>query len=77
MTAEQLRNARDAVPFRPFSIRMADGRAFRVIHRDYISISPSGRTVVVYLNDEAFNVLDLLLMTELSVDPVPASSGAA
>ena len=77
MTAETLRIARDAVPFRPFTIRMADGRSFRVIHRDYVSISPVGRTVISYLDNGAFNILDLLLITELSVDPLPVAEEAA
>jgi hypothetical protein len=31
-------------------------------------MSPTGRTVIVYHTDEAFNILDLLLVTELSVE---------
>ncbi|MGL4553696.1 MAG: hypothetical protein ACRC33_21240 [Gemmataceae bacterium] len=44
MTVDQLRATRDAVPFRPFLIHLTDGRAYRIPHRDYLSISPSGRT---------------------------------
>ena len=77
MTAASLRIARDAVPFRPFSIRMADGRSFRVIRRDYLLIPPVGRTVIISFDNDGFNVLDLLLMTELSVDPLPMTEEAA
>jgi hypothetical protein len=75
MTSEQLRATRDAAPFRPFTLRVADGRSFRVHHRDYLSVSPGGRTVIVYQADEAFSILDLLLVTELTVDP-PVPKGA-
>ena len=54
-------------PFRAFTIRMADGRAFEVPHRDFVAMSPTGRTVIVYQENENFSVLDLLLMTELHV----------
>ena len=71
MTSEQMRAAREAHPFRPFTLRMTDGRSFRIPHRDYVSVSPGGRTVIVYQADESFSILDLLLATELSVDPPP------
>ena len=54
-------------PFRPFTIRMADGRAFDVGHRDFVAMSPTGRTVIVYQDNDNFSVLDLLLMSELQV----------
>jgi len=67
MTAEQLRTMREAHPFRPFTIRLADGRAFSVPHRDFVSQSPGGRTIIVYGSNESFSILDLLLVTELKV----------
>ncbi len=67
MTIEQLRNVHQAIPFRPFSIHLADGRVFQVLHREFLSHSPSGRTVVVHQADEGFSVLDLLLVTELEI----------
>jgi hypothetical protein len=77
MTAEQLRTLRDAHPFVPFTIRMADGRTFRVHHRDYLSMSPTGRTMIVYRDDDSFSILDLLLTTELTVDaPSIQSNGS-
>jgi hypothetical protein len=73
MTAERLRATRDAVPFHPFTIRLADGRSFRIHHRDSVSISPGGRTRIVYQAGEAFSILDTLLVTELSVEgPTPS-----
>ncbi len=75
MTIEQLRTAREANPFRPFTIHLADGRSHRVPHRDYLSMSPTGRTVIVYQSGEAFSILDLLLVTELTID-APAGQAA-
>lgn len=67
MTSEQFRATLHMQPFRPFTIRMADGRAFEVSHPDFVAQSPSGRTVIVFQPDESYSVLDLLLMTELQV----------
>jgi len=46
---------------------MADGRAFEIAHRDFVAMSPSGRTIIVFQSDENYSVLDLLLMSELQV----------
>lgn len=54
-------------PFRPFTIRMADGRTFQVDHPDFIALSPSGRTVIIFQRDDSYSILDLLLMSELEV----------
>lgn len=81
MNVDQIRLAREASPFRPFTIHLADGRSHRVPHRDYLSMSPGGRTVIVYESDEAGHILDALLITELSIDKArdataPESNGS-
>jgi hypothetical protein len=72
MTSEQFQATLHQVPFKPFIIRMADGRTFEVRHRDFVSRSPSGRTVIVHHDNENYSVLDLLLMSELGV---PSANG--
>jgi hypothetical protein len=67
MTTEQFRATLHQQPFRPFIIRIADGRAFEVAHPDFVAQSHSGRTVIVIQPDDSYSVLDLLLMSELEV----------
>lgn len=67
MTTDQFRATLHQQPFRPFTIRMADGRAVEVAHPDFVAQSQTGRTVIVFQADESYSVLDLLLMTELQV----------
>jgi len=75
MTVEQLRNVHEAIPFRPFTIHLADGRQLPVRHREFLSHSPSGRTIIVHHEDDAFSIVDLLLVTELEVhNGSPATS---
>ncbi len=52
---------------------MADGRHFHVPHSDFLSMSPVGRTAVVYHPDGSASIVDLLLMTELEVSPAATS----
>jgi hypothetical protein len=63
MTREQVESA--AASGIPFTLRMADGKAYSVPHRDYISIPPRGSYVIVYDDHGRFNVLPLLTMTGL------------
>ncbi len=67
MTVEQFRSTLRQQPFRPFTIRMADGRSFDVGHPDFLAQSPSGRTVIVFHRDDSYSILDLLLMSEIEV----------
>ena len=72
VTLQQLRTAHKTVPFRPFAVHMADGRHFEIRHPDFLSMSPSGRTVIIYQEDDEFSILDLLLMTEIQMLPSTA-----
>jgi hypothetical protein len=67
MTADQFQATLHQTPFRPFTIRMADGPSFDVVHRDFVARSPSGRAVIIFGKDEGYRALDLLLMSELEV----------
>jgi hypothetical protein len=69
VTIEQLRAAHGAAPFRPFMIHMADGRTFPISHPDFLFITPAGRTGIVAHDDDSFNIIDVLLMTEIEVAP--------
>lgn len=79
MTVEQLKNVHGVKPFRSFTIHMGDGRSFRVDHPEFLSRSPSGRTIVVHQANEGLSILDMLLVTELEIHPPtePSRSEAA
>jgi hypothetical protein len=66
MTIEKLR---DAQPFQPFVLHLADGRSIPVAHREFVASAPSGRTVTVYQTDDTLKVVDLLLVTDLEIKP--------
>ena len=75
MTIDKLQEVHHAVPFRSFTIRLADGRAYNVPHPDFLSYSPNGgRTVIVYGAGDSFSILDLLLVTDLAVHQTAAST---
>ncbi|MBA3483486.1 MAG: hypothetical protein H0T51_16885 [Pirellulales bacterium] len=74
MTVEKMRDFYQAEPFRPFIIHLADGRAIPVVHREFIAAAPSGRTLAIYQPDDTFNLVDLLLVTDVEVKPAANGS---
>jgi len=70
MTIEQLEAVHRAVPFARFSLNLADGRSYRIRHPEYLSHHPKGRTLIVYKDDGGFEIIDLLLVVGIEVDPV-------
>lgn len=77
MTAEELRRHITAVPFRPFSLHMADGRQIPVLGRDFILLSPSGRMSYVFQPDDSHDVLDVLMITGVHYDSPAGANGQA
>jgi hypothetical protein len=72
MTIEQLRRMHQARPFLPFRVHMADGRHLDVEHPEFLAHTPSGRTVMIARPDEAFEIVDPLLVT--SLEPIEGNS---
>jgi hypothetical protein len=69
MIGEKIRELWRAEPFQKFRMHLADGRRIPVLHREFLAISPSGRTVNVYQPDDSMNIVDLLLVTDLEIRP--------
>ncbi len=65
MKINAIREALHRQPFRPFSLRLADGRELFVPHSDFVALSPR-RVVVINHHDESTAILEPLLI--VSVD---------
>ena len=57
---------RDAVPFVPFDLRIADGRLIRIPHPDYVGVSPSGRFLMAFLPNGGFDNIELSLIVGIA-----------
>ena len=75
MTLDRLRELYLAKPVQPFVIRLADGRNVTVKSPEFMAFSHSGRTIVVHEPDDSMRIIDLLLVTELHVQPSGKSGG--
>lgn len=67
MTTEQMKTALNPATFRPFTIRTADGREFHISHPESALLSSGGRTVAIATPQDTIEIVDLLLVTSLSV----------
>lgn len=52
-------------PFRPFTIRMANGARIRVGDPDRVAVHPKGSVVILFENDGGTRILDMPLIAEL------------
>ena len=84
-TAESIRQAKHAEPFRPFSLRLVDGTVYDVRHPEYISIPPTPRPreamyyVMTHGEGEGYQTrwIDLSLVMEVIVPSSTAARPAA
>lgn len=69
MTSNEIRSALQAAPFRPFRLHFGSGRTVEVPHPEFASVSPSGRTAVVFTDPshegDKFQIVDILLVEAL------------
>jgi hypothetical protein len=66
VTKEAIKQHLDAVPFKPFTLRLTDGRSCAVPARDFASLSPNGRILVVYTEEgNGVRLLDVPLIVEI------------
>lgn len=83
-SAETLREAKNAQPFRPFSLRLVDGTIYEVKQQDFISIPPTRRPreVLFYQvtgdDPDAYRErrIDLNLIMEVITVPSSTESGS-
>src|SRR5262245_9832195 len=67
MTKEAIKEHVHAAPFRPFAVRLPDGRSYPVPGPDYASVSPNGRLMTTYTNEaNGARLLDVALITEIT-----------
>jgi hypothetical protein len=62
---QRIRELLHATPFRPFIIRMADGKEYRVNHPDFVAAGSDTPNIYVEEPDGTFHFLSALLVTSL------------
>ena len=75
MTKEAIHNTLSAQPFKPFALRLADGKLVQVPHPDFVLLTQGGRTAVVTTEGENFEIIDLALVTAIEIQSTSGSKG--
>ena len=68
MKADEIRHLLNAKPFRPFYIKLAEGRKARVFDKNFAMISPGGQTLLAYENKTHYNLIDIGSITGIEVN---------
>ncbi|MGL4551958.1 MAG: hypothetical protein ACRC33_12335 [Gemmataceae bacterium] len=76
MDHRAIRERFQAVPFRPFRLRSVDGRAFDVLHPDYLFIAPAGRWLTHFERQtQETALLEPMLIVSLEYIPQAPPAG--
>lgn len=75
-TSEQLKATLRQRPFRPFTIRMVDGRSFTVPHPDWVMVSPTGRAAILFEPDDSDSVARRVSMPPPALTAAPPPRAA-
>ena len=67
MTTEAIKDAIQRRPFRPFSVRLADGAEIQIQNQDYVALHPVGKTFIIFEADGGYRIVDIPLVTDMSV----------
>ena len=73
MNIEGVREVLHRQPFEPFLIRLADGRALPVPHRDFVALTP--RRVLVGAEDDSWSIIEPLMIVSLDSMPKKPKGG--
>jgi hypothetical protein len=81
-TTSQIREAIHAQPFRPFLIRLADGRHYEVDHPEFAMIGRDGMDLLFVADDQGIHHIYVPLIVEIETpssrpaQPGPGGNGA-
>ena len=76
MTIQEIQRLRREQPFRPFRVLTADGKAYDVLHPEFMGQTPSGRFITIGLPDDSSVMLDPLLVVALEKNIKPTRNSS-
>jgi len=68
MTTEVIKDAIQKRPFRPFSVRLANGLEIQIEDQDSVALHPVGKTFIIFEPDGGYRIVDIPLVTDMSVN---------
>jgi hypothetical protein len=68
MTTEVIKDAIQKRPFRPFSLRLANGLEIQIQEQDRVALHPDGDTFIIFEPNGGYRIVDIPLVTDLAVN---------
>ena len=68
MTTEVIKTAILTRPFRPFIVRLANGLQIQIANQEHIALHPDGKTFIIFEPSGGYRIVDIPLVTDLSVN---------
>jgi hypothetical protein len=68
MTTEAIKTAIQRRPFRTFTVRLADGSQLQIQSQEHVALHPDGKTFVIFEPAGGYRIVDIPLVTDLSVN---------
>lgn len=68
MTTEAIKTAVENRPFRPFTVRLANGAQIQIPTADRIALHPEGKTFIVFEAGGGYRIVDIPLVTDMAVN---------
>lgn len=62
MIPDAIKSRLTSSPFKPFELRLTSGDAYVVRHPELVSISPGGRHLILWVGDNRYVDIDVLLV---------------
>jgi hypothetical protein len=68
MLTEAIKTAVQSRPFRPISVRLANGSQIQIPSPDNVAVHPDGKTFVLFAPAGGYRIVDIPLVADLSVN---------
>ena len=69
MIPSAIKSRLHAEPFRPFTLRLGSGQHYPVKHPELVSLSPGGRHLILWVDDNEYVDIDVLLVETIGTTP--------
>ncbi len=74
MDLNAIRDALHQQPFRPFAVRLADGRELTVPHPDFVAITNRSFIIVDRQTPESYSIIEPILIVSLEYQKASTAS---
>jgi hypothetical protein len=66
MIPDAIKSRLNNAPFKPFELRLTSGVKYVVPHPEMVSLSPGGRQMILWIIDNAYVDIDVLLVESIT-----------